>query len=118
MKRELIGEFIGTAILVFFGCGSVAAAVLFDSFDGLFQIAMVWCFGVTLAIYASRTLSPAHLNPAVSLAMLLAKKINSKRFLLFSLEILTFLILELLNGSKMTLKPSEILWRKLFDLGK
>ena len=85
MKRELIGEFIGTAILVFFGCGSVAAAVLFDSFDGLFQIAMVWCFGVTLAIYASRTLSPAHLNPAVSLAMFLAKKINGSRFLLYSL---------------------------------
>jgi len=84
MKRELIGEFIGTSILVFIGCGSVAASILFDSFNGLFQIAMVWCFGVTLAIYASRTLSPAHLNPAVSFAMFLARKINFKRFIFYS----------------------------------
>jgi len=86
MKRELAGEFIGTAILVFFGCGSVAASILFDSFNGIFQIAMVWCFGVTLAIYASRTLSPAHLNPAVSFAMFLAKKIDGKRLLFYSMS--------------------------------
>ncbi|MBL4703739.1 MAG: aquaporin family protein [Flavobacteriales bacterium] len=84
MKRELLGEFIGTAIIVFFGCGSVASAILFESFNGLFQIAMVWCIGVTLAIYASRQLSPAHLNPAVSLAMFLAKKINLKQLGLYS----------------------------------
>jgi glycerol uptake facilitator protein len=86
MKRELLGEFIGTAIIVFFGCGSVASAILFDSFNGLFQIAMVWCIGVTLAIYAAKRLSPAHLNPAVSLAMLIARKINFKQFSLYSIS--------------------------------
>lgn len=84
MKRELLGEFIGTAILVFFGCGSVASAILFDSFSGLFQIAMVWCLGITLAIYAAKQLSPAHLNPAVSLAMFVAKKIDLKRLGLYT----------------------------------
>jgi len=85
MKRQLLGEFIGTAIIVIFGCGSVASAILFDSFNGLFQIAMVWCAGVTLAIYAAKQLSPAHLNPAVSLAMLVAGKINFKKFGLYSI---------------------------------
>ena len=77
--QEFFGEFIGTFILVFFGCGSVASAILFDSFDGLFQIAFVWVIGVTLAIYASRKYSDAHLNPAVSIGMLIAGKIHLKK---------------------------------------
>ena len=71
---EFIGEFIGTFIIVFFGCGSVMSATLFESFDGLFQIAFVWIIGVTLAIYSSRRYSDAHLNPAVSIAMLGCRK--------------------------------------------
>lgn len=76
---ELIGEFIGTFIIVFFGCGSVMSATLFESFDGLFQIAFVWIIGVTLAIYSSRRYSDAHLNPAVSIAMLVAGKMKLKQ---------------------------------------
>jgi glycerol uptake facilitator protein len=75
---EFIGEFIGTFIIVFFGCGSVISATLFESFDGLFQVAFVWIIGVTLAIYASRRYSNAHLNPAVSIAMVVAGKMRLK----------------------------------------
>jgi len=67
--HHFTGELLGTAMLVFFGCGAVAASVLFDAFSGLWQVAMIWGAGVALAIYATRHLSCAHLNPAVSIAM-------------------------------------------------
>ncbi|TJX13939.1 aquaporin family protein [Tissierella creatinini] len=78
-KREFIGEFIGTFILVLFGCGSVAVSVLFDAHQGLFQIAAVWGIGVSLAIYATRHISCAHLNPAVTLAMVSTKRMVSRK---------------------------------------
>ena len=78
-KREFIGEFIGTFLLVLFGCGSVAVSLLFDSHQGLFQIAAVWGIGVSLAIYATRHLSCAHLNPAVTLAMVASKRMVAKK---------------------------------------
>jgi glycerol uptake facilitator protein len=77
--HDFVGELTGTFILVFFGCGSVAVTVLFSSLVGLFQIAIVWGLGVTLAIYATRHLSCAHINPAVSLAMVMAKRMSAKR---------------------------------------
>lgn len=78
-KREFFGELIGTFILVLFGCGSVAVTVLFGAHQGLFQVAMVWGVGVTLAIYATRHLSCAHLNPAVSIAMAIGKRMSPNR---------------------------------------
>ncbi len=40
---------------------------------------MVWGIGVTLAIYLTRHLSCAHLNPAVSLAMVVSKRMSASR---------------------------------------
>lgn len=68
LKSALIGELVGTFLLVLFGTGSVACAVLTGALQGLWQVAVVWGFGVTIAIYCSAGLSGAHLNPAVSLA--------------------------------------------------
>lgn len=77
-KQPFIGELIGTFILVLFGCGSVATAILFDAHKDLLDIAIIWGIGVTLAIYATRHLSCAHLNPAVSIAMVLGKRMSPK----------------------------------------
>jgi glycerol uptake facilitator protein len=68
LPRALVAECVGTYLLVLFGTGSVAAAVLTGAQVGLWQVAVVWGFGVALAIYATAAASGAHLNPAVSLA--------------------------------------------------
>src|SRR4051812_31597252 len=68
LRAALVGEVVGTFLLVLFGTGSVACAVLTGAHQGLWQVAVVWGFGVTIAIYCSAGLSGAHLNPAVSLA--------------------------------------------------
>ena len=72
--RAFMGEAVGTYILVLFGIGSVAAAVATGAQMGLWQVAVVWAFGVALAIYVSANVSGAHLNPAVSLAFAIFRR--------------------------------------------
>jgi len=61
------GEVFGTFILVFFGVGAVQAAVATGAQAGLWQVAVVWFVGVSLAIYATAAYSGAHINPAITL---------------------------------------------------
>ncbi len=65
----IFGELIGTFVLVFIGTSSVAVAVLYGTLN-LYQIAAIWVGAVMLGIYASKNLSNAHLNPAVSVGFL------------------------------------------------
>jgi glycerol uptake facilitator protein len=65
----VVGEFVGTFILVFFGCGSVCAAVTMGAQVGVFQVAIIWGLGIATAIYLTAALSGAHLNPAVTISM-------------------------------------------------
>lgn len=82
-SRELVGEFLRTFLLVLLGCGSVTVTVLFGAHQGLLQAALVWGVAVALAIYLTRHLSCAHLNPAVSLAMVLAGRMAPGRLPLY-----------------------------------
>src|SRR5215212_11112942 len=74
-----VGEFIGTFVLVFFGCGSVATAVLTGAQVGIFQVAIVWGIGIATAIYVTGSLSGAHLNPAVTCAIATCGSFPSRR---------------------------------------
>lgn len=68
---QCLAEFIGTALLIFFGTGCVAALVVGGASLGLWEISLIWGLAVSLAIYVCAGVSGAHLNPAVSIALCL-----------------------------------------------
>ena len=77
---ELSAEFVGTMILILFGCGVVAQVVAGGALTtppgGLGNhdsIAWAWGLGVTLGVYVAGRLSGAHLNPAVTIALAVFK---------------------------------------------
>jgi glycerol uptake facilitator protein len=73
LVRELVAEAFGTFFIVALGLGSVMSAVYTNSLVGLFQVAMVWVFAVIVAICTTASISGAHLNPAVSVALALVR---------------------------------------------
>lgn len=67
-----LAEFIGTALLVLLGDGVVANVVLARSKgfnSGWIVITTGWGLAVALAVYTVGTISGAHLNPALTLAL-------------------------------------------------
>lgn len=75
MAQQILGEFIGTLVLILLGDGVVAADVLKKTKSensGWVLITFGWGLAVTIAVFLSGYLSPAHLNPAVTLGMAMA----------------------------------------------
>ena len=67
-----LAEFFGTMILILLGDGVVASVVLKGTKSensGWFTIVIGWGFAVAIAIYAVGSISGAHLNPAVTIAL-------------------------------------------------
>src|SRR6478735_6927190 len=68
----ILGEFLGTAILIVLGDGVVANVVLQRTKghnSGWIVITAGWALGVTIAVYCVNAISGAHLNPAVTIAL-------------------------------------------------
>ena len=79
-SKATLAELIGTFILVFVGTSTAVVAGLGLLGSGGVQIvAIAFAFGFTLLalVYAIGPISGCHLNPAVTIAMLLAGKIKS-----------------------------------------
>lgn len=71
MGTEFIGELLGTFILVLLGNGIVAGNLLNKTKSnnaGWLTITIGWGIAVTMGAFVSGYMSPAHLNPAVTIA--------------------------------------------------
>lgn len=77
--KKYVCELIGTAVLVLFGCGTAAVSGS--------VVATALAFGLTIIIMANAigNISGCHINPAVSLAMFINKKMDLKEFLFYCL---------------------------------
>jgi aquaporin Z len=73
--RKYIAELIGTFALVLVGCGS---AVIAGKYVGFLGIAFAFGLTVLAMVYAIGRISGCHINPAISLAMLVAGKMKWK----------------------------------------
>lgn len=84
-KKELIAEFIGTFIIVQLGTGAVMSDIFGGALSGLFQIASVWIIAVTLAISTTSSISGAHLNPSISVALALVRDFEWAKVIPYSI---------------------------------
>lgn len=71
-SSTLLSEFLGTAILVFVGCGAVVVDVLTGGALGHFGVSAVWGFVVAALVFSLGDVSGAHINPAVTIGFALA----------------------------------------------
>jgi Glycerol uptake facilitator and related permeases (Major Intrinsic Protein Family) len=84
--KKYIAEFIGTFTVVFFGCGTAVVCGGFSGginsgYLGVTTIALAFGLAIVAAAYAIGSVSGCHVNPAVSLAMLLTKQLGVKDFI-------------------------------------
>ncbi len=87
--NKYVAEFIGTAVLVIFGCGSaVAANTLLGNAGQTVQLAfstllIAFAFGLSIVAmaYSVGNVSGCHVNPAVSFGMLVAGRMTLKDFI-------------------------------------
>lgn len=90
LVRKFAAEFLGTMILVVFGCG---AALLFSPTFPLTTLTVALAFGLVIIAMATAIgdISGCHINPAVSLAMLLDGRMGIGEFF-------TYLAAQFLGG--------------------
>lgn len=80
--KKYIAEFIGTFVLVLFACGT-AVAVGCDAKAGSGYLLTALAFGLVIVAmaYSIGNISGCHINPAVSIAMLVSGKLSLKDFI-------------------------------------
>lgn len=73
--KKYVAELLGTFVLVLMGCGS---AVLAGPYIGYVGVSFAFGLSVVAMVYAIGSISGCHINPAVSISMLVAGKISVK----------------------------------------
>ena len=79
--KKYVAEFIGTFVLVLFACGT-AAVVGCSAVFGTGYLLTALAFGLVIVAmaYSIGNISGCHINPAVSIAMLVSGKLSVKDF--------------------------------------
>ena len=108
--NAFFAEFFGTAMIIVFG-GGVVANVLLNKTKGnnggWIVITMGWAVGVFTGVLISAPVSGAHLNPAVTLALVLAHK--------FSPALMPVYFAAQLSGAMFGAFLSWLAYKKHFD---
>ncbi|MGL4934515.1 MAG: aquaporin Z [Cetobacterium sp.] len=93
MKNKLFAEFIGTFWLVLGGCGSAVLAAGFPGV-GIGFVGVSIAFGLTVLTmaYAIGHISGCHLNPAVTVGLVVAKKFDKK-------EAIPYIVSQVIGGT-------------------
>ena len=76
LARRAVAEMIGTGFLIFFGCGAIIMSNYDGAKFGVFGVAIVHAFVLSLGISMTMGVSGGHLNPAVTIGLLTIKKIS------------------------------------------
>jgi len=79
--KKYLAEFIGTCVLVLFACG-VAGQTCAPASEGSGYLITALAFGLVIVAmaYSIGNVSGCHINPAVSIAMLISRKMSVKDF--------------------------------------
>ncbi len=78
--RKYAAEFIGTFVLVLFGCGAAVVAQCVAGAAGHLMTALAFGLVIVAMAYSVGNVSGCHINPAVSIAMLIVKKLSFADF--------------------------------------
>ncbi|MBQ8828467.1 MAG: MIP family channel protein, partial [Clostridia bacterium] len=83
--KKSIAEFIGTFVLVLFACGSAAVLDCAKDVSDPAYLMTALAFGLVIVAmaYSMGNISGCHINPAVSIAMLVSGKMNVKDFVCY-----------------------------------
>lgn len=78
--KKYVAEMIGTMVLVLMGCGSAVFAGAGQPFASVGTLGVAFAFGLAVLamVYTIGKISGCHINPAITLGMLLSKKISGK----------------------------------------
>lgn len=86
LTRQILGELLGTFVLLLFGCAAAAQVKTSRETKGQYLSAnLAFSVGVMSAMYLSRAVSGAHLNPAVSLSFCVLGDLPWSKLLPYSL---------------------------------
>lgn len=92
MIKKYLAELIGTAVLVLVGCGAVAIGDYGGAFPlGIVPVGLAFGLAVTAMAYAIGPVSGCHINPAVTIAMVAAGRMETR-------EAIGYIISQIVGG--------------------